>query len=456
LAVQSHGKEMHMNPGSFPRVLAALAMVVIGGACSSNGGTAPGSGGQTGRGGSASGGTASQGGSTATGGKAASGGTSGSSSASGGSSGSGGTTTAGGAAGSGGAVSSGGTTGPAGGGGLTGSGGSKGSGGSASGTGGSTAVTAVDGGSPDRLPTKPSQGCTNAQGKSTLTTGGSSVASGLPTSTTLKTTIGGTSHEYIIDIPADYDPTHPYRLIFSWYQAYGSDTGNANGLHPANDGPNFDATNYAYYGLHREATAAKDPAIFVAPAGSGNTPWDFTRDSAVFDGLLTLVDANLCIDDNRVFSTGFSFGAMMTYALSITRQTKLRAVVAMAAANYNLPGEPTDSNAAPIAYMGTVGMSDGTCPYINSDAGKTGGKWCAITHAQDNGCTIPTTIPTTTAGSKKYVCYDFEGCKAGYPVKMCTFDGPHTPSVVDDGTNTGDDGLKAFIPPLAWQFISQF
>jgi hypothetical protein len=59
-------------------------------------------------------------------------------------------------------------------------------------------------------------------------------------------------------------------------------------------------------------------------------------------------------------------------------------------------------------------------------------------------------------GSKKYVCYDFEGCKAGYPVKVCTFDGAHTPSAVDDGTNGGDDGLKAFVPPLAWQFIAQF
>lgn len=49
-----------------------------------------------------------------------------------------------------------------------------------------------------------------------------------------------------------------------------------------------------------------------------------------------------------------------------------------------------------------------------------------------------------------------QGCKAGYPVKVCTFDGPHTPSAVDDGKSTGDDGLKAFIPPLAWKFIAQF
>ena len=36
----------------------------------------------------------------------------------------------------------------------------------------------------------------------------------------------------------------------------------------------------------------------------------------------------------------------MSYALSITRQTKLRAVVTMEAANYALPNEPTDTNAA--------------------------------------------------------------------------------------------------------------
>ena len=37
-----------------------------------------------------------------------------------------------------------------------------------------------------------------------------------------------------------------------------------------------------------------------------------------------------------------------------------------------------------------------------------------------------------------------------------TFDGAHTPSSIDDGNTVGEDGLKAFIPPLAWKFISQF
>jgi predicted esterase len=345
-----------------------------------------------------------------------------------------------------------GTTGRAGSGGSAGATGRAGSGGSAGATGSAgSSGSAGAGGNSGSAPV-PSKGCGMSNGVKTLTTGGSSVMNALPTSTRLKITSGGMSREYIIDIPADYDPTHPYRLIFSWYQAYGSDTGNANGLHPANDGPNFDAKNYAYFGLHREMTAVNDTAIFVAPGGMGNLPWDYNRDVVLFDDLLAFVDANLCIDDSRVFTTGFSFGAMMSYALTLGRPSKLRGAVTMAPANNNFT-QPTNAH-VPIAYMSTTGMSDGTCPWGNDT---TGGKACVLQHAKDNGCTIPAgnAIPTATVGSKKYLCYDFEGCKAGYPVKVCTFDGPHTPSAVDDGTSTADNGLKAFIPPLAWKFISQ-
>jgi hypothetical protein len=75
---------------------------------------------------------------------------------------------------------------------------------------------------------------------------------------------------------------------------------------------------------------------------------------------------------------------------------------------------------------------------------------------EDSGRCSRCAAEIVISAPKKYLCYDFAGCKAGYPVKVCTFDGPHTPSSVDDGTSTGDDGLKAFIPPLAWQFIAQF
>ena len=399
-----------------------------GGSSSGSGGsggssTAAGSGGKTGTGGS----TTTTSSSTSTGGSGTAG------------AGGGGSTSTGGSG-------TGGRSGTAGnsGGGTTSTGGS----GTTSTGGGGT--TSTGGSLASNNPPVPSKGCGKTDGAKTLTTGGSSVSGAPTTSTRLKgVTSGGKSRAVIVDIPADYDPTKPYRLIFSWRQMGGSDTGNATGLHPAGDGPNFDAEHYAYFGLRREALNAKEPVIFVAPdTDPVGGLWDYAKDSVYFDDLLALVTENLCIDESRVFTTGFSYGAMFSYTLSVGRATKLRAAVTMAPTNTVL-AQPTN-NHVPVAFMSTTGMSDNTCKW---DAG---GKASVIQHATDNGCTIPATIPETTNGSKKYVCYDFEGCKAGYPVKVCRFDGGHTPSSVDDGSSNGDDGLKAFIPPLAWKFIAQF
>jgi len=325
------------------------------------------------------------------------------------------------------------------------SGSAGGAGGAAVGGGGAAAGGAGNGGA-----AKPSAGCSKTDGLKTLTTGGSSVAGAPTTSVRLSgVTSGGKPRLVILDVPADYNPTKPYRLIFSWRQLGGSDTGNATGLHPAGDGPNFDAKSYSYFGLRREALNANQPAIFVAPdTDPAGALWDYNKDSVYFDDLLKLVTDNLCIDESRVFTTGFSYGAMMSYGLSNGRASKLRAAVTMAPAQFG-----PSSGTTPIAYMSTTGMSDGTCKWGDANSG---GEGCVMQHAKTNGCTIPASLPTAAVGSKKYVCYDFEGCKAGYPVKVCTFDGPHTPSSIDDGNTVGEDGLKAFIPPLAWKFISQF
>ena len=354
---------------------------------------------------------------------------------------SGGQSSTGGAGGSGGSPAAGGKTSQSG-----GAGGSAGgAGGAAVGGGGAAAGGAGNGGA-----AKPSAGCSKTDGLKTLTVGGSSVKGAPTTSVRLSgVTSGGKPRLAILDVPADYNPTKPYRLIFSWRQLGGSDTGNATGLHPAGDGPNFDAKSYAYFGLRREALNAGQPAIFIAPdTDPAGALWDYNKDSVYFDDLFKLLTDNLCIDESRVFTTGFSYGAMMSYGLSNGRASKLRAAVTMAPAQFG-----PSSGTTPIAYMSTTGMSDGTCKWGNATSG---GEGCVMQHAKTNGCTIPASLPTAAVGSKKYVCYDFEGCKAGYPVKVCTFDGPHTPSSIDDGNTVGEDGLKAFIPPLAWKFISQF
>ncbi|MBW8889805.1 MAG: hypothetical protein JF616_18760 [Fibrobacteres bacterium] len=99
-------------------------------------------------------------------------------------------------------------------------------------------------------------------------------------------------------------------------------------------------------------------------------------------------------------------------------------------------------------------MSDPNCKWINDASQQLGSKFIGLQRGQDNGCSVPSDIPTTTVGSKTHLCYDFSGCKQGYPVKVCTFDGPHEASVGDGGT--GNAGKNSWIPPESWKFFTQF
>jgi hypothetical protein len=63
-------------------------------------------------------------------------------------------------------------------------------------------------------------------------------------------------------------------------------------------------------------------------------------------------------------------------------------------------------------------------------------------------------IPSPTVGSKTYPRYGFSGCKQGYPVKVCTFDGARIANVGDGGT--GNVGKDSGIPPEPWKFFTRF
>lgn len=322
--------------------------------------------------------------------------------------------------------------------------------GGAAGAGGAVGAAGAAGGgtgTPGNYPLKntpvKSAGC-GTQGMQTLIADGTAVANGLATSKRLKITSSGDSREYIIDIPADYDATKPYRLFYTSHWIGSTDTAVATGS-VSNGG----AQNWGFYGLHREAMAAKEPAIFVAPQSQGST-WQ-QKDHMLFDDILAKVSSSLCIDTSRVFATGFSFGGMITYSLSTNHQKVIRAAVGIAPANYNiyLPNPiPRD----PIAWMSTTGMGDGTCPYDGGNG--RGAKAIAEGRAMDNGCTAAM-IPTWTSSSPtRHVCYDFTGCKSNYPLKVCTFNGGHQAAPQDSAG--GDNGQTSWIPSESWKFFTQF
>jgi poly(3-hydroxybutyrate) depolymerase len=397
------------------------------GGTSGQGGT-PGSAGMGGAAGTTgAGGTSSTGGQSGTTGSAGAGGSSGTTGAAGagagGSSGTMGTAGAGAGGASGGASGTTGTagTGAAGSAGMMGTAGTGGAGGAAGRGGGGGSASGGSGGSsgtggaiPLKNPPVPSAGC----GKSTTVTTG-------------KKTITSTGQQrtYIIDIPANYDMNKPYRLFYAshWIGSTSEAVRDQN-----------------YYFLKPLATAANDPAIFVAPQSDGST-WQ-QKDHALFDDILAYVKQNLCIDTTRVFATGFSFGGMITYSLSVNHQKDIRAAVGIAPANYNiyLPAKTRQ----PIAWMQTTGLSDGTCPWVNGTSTTQGAKYIAIEKATDNGCAVPATIPTWQSGN--HLCYDLPGCRAEFPTKVCTFNGGHTNIANDPGSTTN------WIPTESWRFFTQF
>jgi poly(3-hydroxybutyrate) depolymerase len=247
-------------------------------------------------------------------------------------------------------------------------------------------------------------------------------------------TSAGLSRKYTIDIPANYDKNKPYRLIFAMHMM----GGNMKTM-----------VDNKFYGLKTYADKDHVPVIFVAPEGnSDRSPWRIgdDKDHVFFADMLALFKDKLSVDTSRIFCCGFSYGAMVTYSLSLDFQKDLRAVACYAPANWNiyLPANKHQ----PIAFYSTTGRDDGICKYVNSDARKQGGKYCVLTHLQDNGLTELPEIPVTT--TPKHVTTEFKGLKEEYPVVFGSFQGGHTDNARDPGSNVN------WIAKETWDFFMRF
>jgi poly(3-hydroxybutyrate) depolymerase len=125
----------------------------------------------------------------------------------------------------------------------------------------------------------------------------------------LTTTDGSESRQYLVQVPADYSSSKSYALTFVYH------------------GLNGNSSVSQAFGL-QNATGASEASIFVFPNSRGSG-WDDSHagiDMKYFDNMLAAVKATYCIDSNRVFAAGFSWGGDFVTALSLTRGNVLRAV----------------------------------------------------------------------------------------------------------------------------------
>jgi polyhydroxybutyrate depolymerase len=369
-------------------------------------------GGSGGASGAAMGGTTANGGTTSNGGTTADGGTTsnGGATADGGTTSNGGTTASGGVSGvSGAAGASGGSDngGSGMGGAPAGSGGSgAGMGGGAGSASGGTAGAAGGGG--DAV--APSSGCGKAP---TIMSGRASID------------VNGKMREYIIAVPSNYDMNKPYRLVFGWHPWGGS------------------AQQIAQQGYFGLSTAANGQAILVAPEGQdyqenglgwGNVDGE---DIAFAHAMMDRFGAGLCVDQNRMFSTGFSFGAMFSFTLACTEMSRMRAI-APEAGNATTSGRCEQSTRS-VATMAFIGVDDSLL---------SGHRSAVQIFVDRNGCsdqTMPVTPSWCDGVASNFEpcsCVQYQGCKTGYPVVECEYKAGHQ-----------------FAPTAGaalWSFFSQF
>jgi poly(3-hydroxybutyrate) depolymerase len=154
------------------------------------------------------------------------------------------------------------------------------------------------------------------------------------------------------------------------------------------------------------------------------------------------IEADLCVNEQQRFSTGFSYGGGMSYSIACSRGKEFRAVAVISGAQLSGCSGGSD----PVAYLGIHGINDGV---LNISTGRS----LRDRFVKNNGCTNQS--PREPAkGSKSHVKTSYSGCRAGYPVTWIAFDGGHGPGPVDGSTS--DSGVRSYVPDEIWSFFNQF
>ncbi len=291
------------------------------------------------------------------------------------------------ATGAGGAMGSGGMIGS---GGAVGSGGTIGSGG-AVGSGGASADAGTIG-SPGCGSSRPPPCDTAVTGPCTLS-------------------VGTKTRQYFVVVPTNYSSSTAAPVVFTFHGRGGT----AQQLLPSGG--------YGGFALYGERTGFPN-AIYVVPQGldsgtdAGNDyGWPNTNDQDInfVKAMISWLEANYCVDESRIFSTGMSYGGMISNTIACEMPDVFRAIGVMSGSLGWGSYVPTCVN-HPIAAWFTHGDADTVVPI-------SGDQNARDLFIKNNGCSTTNTqqislVDTNT--STNVTCTVYNVCTTGnYPVVWC-------------------------------------
>jgi polyhydroxybutyrate depolymerase len=238
--------------------------------------------------------------------------------------------------------------------------------------------------------------------------------------------------DYVLHTPSGYDGTKTLPLVVD--------------LHGA--------TSWATQQLMRDKwgnMADKQGFLVVAPDGVQMT-WNAliccggaqsmkVDDVGFLKAVVAKVSSELCVDSKRVYASGHSNGALMTFVLACQA-----ADIFAAAAPYEgvtpLPTMCHPSRPLPIAMVRA--LQDGAVPYNGSQ------QWTSAQADLDLWKALDKCTDTTPVASHNGVCQTYQQCAGGSEVMLCSPRGGHgffyTPS---------DNPDNLLVPDTMWPFFAK-
>lgn len=161
--------------------------------------------------------------------------------------------------------------------------------------------------------------------------------------------VGGDVRSYRVHVPADFDATQPAAVVLNYHGFSGEALTQEllSGLVPVADREGF---------------------LLVTPQGAGDpTSWTAvfqvnsqSSDREFFDRMLEALAQELCVDQDRIYATGFSMGGFFSSRLACVRNDRIAAIAPVAGLYRPATEECGDR---PIPILTIHGTADAEVPF---------------------------------------------------------------------------------------------
>ncbi len=180
------------------------------------------------------------------------------------------------------------------------------------------------------------------------------------------------TRSYLLHVPPSYDGYDPMPLVFNFHGLGSNDV---------------QQEGYSQFSLKADSPEGGFIVVYpqgITTAGIPANHWNAWQlpdpepdDPAFTTQILDALEAQLCIDANRVYSTGMSNGAIMSIRVACSLSARFAAIAPVAGAYYpadftELDGFETCPDTKPMPMIAFHGTADNTVPF-NGGLGGAGG-----------------------------------------------------------------------------------